>query len=179
MLEQTDLAYIAGIIDGEGNISLIAARVKRPVPKSGPARPEARTAQYDASGTRLRHFLGVGVGMTDELIPMMLKNAFGGSIYYYENRPGWKGIWRWLITSNKALAFLRAIQPYLRLKVAQAEIAIQFQEARHPNRLTPEQRTVDQQLWEVMHSLNLRGSATPEPKQRPMTLQEERADYEV
>ena len=57
-----------------------------------------------------------------------LRQEFGGSIIQ-----GKKQVLHWRIGDNKAVGFLKEIQPYLRLprKIAQCRLAIEFQERRH------------------------------------------------
>ena len=107
----TDLAYTAGIIDGEGNIGIYAnmSRKHNPVLK-----------------------LRVRVNSTDEWLVHWLKQTYGGSVGYADlgTRLGknWKPVWWWTISCRKALLFIEAVLPYLRMKKPQAEIAIRFQQ---------------------------------------------------
>jgi hypothetical protein len=107
-----DLAYAAGIVDGEGTIGIteIGAR-----PKKGRKNPQ--------------HRIYVAVAMTDAAIPLLMSEMFGGSVntYHYHperNRPQT----RWSLSGKRAVLCLEALLPYLRLKNAQAELAINFQE---------------------------------------------------
>jgi len=109
-MKRTDLAYVAGIVDGEGSISISDKRNK-----------EAKDAKEIAQFT-----LQVNVKSVDEWLPTWLSFAFGGSVYTYYNQAG-NCMWSWTIYANTASEFLKLILPYLHLKRPQAEIAIQYQ----------------------------------------------------
>lgn len=108
-MKKTDLAYIAGIIDGEGSIMI------------------TKTIQ----DKYLWYVLRVSVGSTNEWLPCFLKIAYGGYIYKKrDKRPQNSQCWEWDLQSRQALVFLQDILPYLHLKKPQAELAIRFQQAR-------------------------------------------------
>jgi len=108
-MKRTDLAYIAGLFDGEGNIAIVKRKKK-----------EGRTVPI--------YHLVVRVGMCDEYLPRWLKMAFGGYISFYK-RPNSKhrDLYTWSIGYNNAIDFLMAILPFLKLKKPQVELAIEFQ----------------------------------------------------
>ena len=158
-----ELAYIAGIIDGEGSISLIRAYQKqRPV-----RRRNSRSYGNPTPGVRQRTLLAVHVGMTDKQIPEWLHSMFGGSLYYRDNlNENWKGRHDWRLASQKAAKFLELVLPYLRVKSRQAKIAIRFQKYRVPHiTLSGDQREMDGMMYDIMRSLNQRGAT-----QTPLTL---------
>lgn len=137
-MNELDLAYAAGLIDGEGTIY---------VGKS--------------SG---RHQLHVGVHMTTFGIPSWFKVMFGGSLSKHK---GYKehasDTYRWGVSDRKALAFLQVVLPYLKLKVPQANLGIQFQSAKkwggEPRwrPVTPEEYQRREQIRFQMKALNKRG----------------------
>lgn len=111
----TDLAYTAGIIDGEGTIII------------------RRTSMWSNERWKKRGFgLAVQVGISDRELCDWLRELWGGSVYTYKDKRSeyWKAISRWFISANQALALLEAILPYLRLKRTQAEVGIAFQQAK-------------------------------------------------
>ena len=108
-----ELAYIAGIVDGEGYISIIT---------------NSYITRYGNPGKQ--RIMRAGVGMTNPVIPMMLREAYGGTISFRKNGELWKDRYDWNIYSKKALVFLKDILPYLIIKKEQAELAIQFQESK-------------------------------------------------
>ena len=110
-----NLAYAAGIIDGEGHITI---------------------QKYNNPACRVGFHYGlcITVGMGDPTVPKWLHKTFGGSFGIYP--PGKRGkknrhIWR--LTTRKADMFLKLILPYLKEKVEQARIAIKFQAGKQAN----------------------------------------------
>ena len=107
-MKRVDLAYMAGIFDGEGSIWIGKQAVSR-------------------SGKPI-YILQCALAMANPYIPKVFHFAFGG--YFYVSRePSEKmqQIWRWSIKAGGAAAFLEIIKPYLRLKKQEADLAIQFQ----------------------------------------------------
>jgi hypothetical protein len=115
-MKKTDLAYIAGIIDGEGCITLKVNRVG--------ASPEQRMGFYE---------LEVQVSNTNQWLIEWLFFNFGGKIREEKKKDGCKQAWRWIIMARKAADFLKLIYPYLRLKHPQAELGLRFQGKRRNN----------------------------------------------
>jgi len=143
-MEETELAYTAGIIDGEGSISLLLNKCKK------------QKAFYQ---------MRVTVRNTNEWLVQWLKVTYGGYFYpsHYgdeERAKNWKPQWQWAIAANKALVFLKLIYPYLRLKKPQAEVAIQFQEARcgQGHHLSEAERAIAEAERILMGNLNKRGA---------------------
>lgn len=134
-MKKTDLAYAAGIVDGEGCIG-----IRRKV-------QQGRFLSYD---------MRVSVGMANEWLPKWLRFAFGGSLTYYKSKQkNRQDQWAWRITSNQALGFLKLILPYLTIKRPEAELAIAFQEAPYrvkPNK-TDEQKALDEAQSILIHSM--------------------------
>jgi hypothetical protein len=90
------LAYIAGFFDGEGCVGFV----------------RARSAIYAR----------VLVTNTDRAVLEKLQQQFGGDIRQLAlRRSGWKTGWYWRLSWSRAVAFLDAIYPWLRVKRAQAQ----------------------------------------------------------
>lgn len=109
-MKKVDLAYAAGIIDGEGSIGI--------------ARHSSKSCKR---GYSLE--LCVQVTSSDEWLCTWLKFAFGGSLSHSINSAD-NPMWHWIIGARKASEFLKLILPYLKLKHSQAELAIIFQSAK-------------------------------------------------
>ena len=139
-MKKTDIAYVAGIIDGEGNISLV-----------------------HQSNTTKSLIAVVTVHNTNEWLIQWLHLAFGGHTYVtddgYEEK-GWKPIHRWRVTSMQALDVLELVYPYLRLKKPQAEIAIRFlkMRGRKGRWLTDKEKAIGEAQRIVMANLNKVGA---------------------
>lgn len=109
-----DLAYAAGIIDGEGCINI-------------------SMCDYSRRGQHLRqnYCVRVAVLTTDAVICPWLKETFGGAMREYtDKRYGTKAakgtLRRWSLSMSMTAGFLQAILPYLKLKRERAEVALQF-----------------------------------------------------
>lgn len=109
MAEKTDLAYTAGLIDGEGCIGVY------PVP-------------CKTNKTGKRYYLTLRIQMSDWESPLWLKDTFGG---YYRAYPqmgyGTRTMYVWVVSAQRASKILEDILPYLKAKHRQAEMAIEFQ----------------------------------------------------
>ena len=136
-MTETELAYIAGIIDGEGSICLTIRR-------------------YPGGGTVS---LIACVGMTDPRVPKLLHEKFGGALFLRKPTSiKWKPAWAWSLTGDKALSFIEVIYPYLIIKREQADIAIAFQGIRKPHhRRTDVEKQADEVARVAMKKLNARG----------------------
>jgi len=140
-MKRTDLAYIAGIIDGEGFITIRCDRKAND-----------------------KHSLYVGVGNTERWLLEWLRANFGGKLVTSHKPEGYKDFFQWAIVSRSAGNFLELVLPYLRLKKGQAELALQFQEKKY-NEATGKRRgsrTSDEIIYEkacqvLMSALNKRG----------------------
>ncbi len=139
-MKKTDLAYAAGIIDGEGWIG---------IGRKG--------------GKRLDSYCRVTVGNTNEWLVKWLQVTFGGTISISNRNPAkWKRQYYWNLNEHETLDFLKVIYPYLRIKRPQAEIAIQFLENRFKNGLirstiSEKELAVEEATRIVMSSLNKKG----------------------
>ncbi len=127
VLEELDRAYIAGLMDGEGCISITRRQ-----------RKEVSTLQYS---------LVVRISNTDvKLINYLLKVVGGGCIETVRE----KNCFSWSVTGRAASEFLSQILPYLQSREEEAELAILFQsrrgtQGRHKTVLENE---VDQIMYE-------------------------------
>lgn len=140
-MKKTDLAYVAGIVDGEGSISLINVG-------HNPKRTMTVVVQ---------------VANTNEWLVQWLRFSFGGWVTTAKRTEvqaqKWKPCYQWRVTALLAFDFLKLITPYLRLKKPQAEIALQFLEMRGAahKKLTPAQHAISEAQKIVMGDLNQRG----------------------
>ena len=108
-MKKTDLAYYAGIFDGEGTVGIIERKPSK-------------------KGNNPNFYLAVTICSTDEWLVRQLQFAFGGSVYKGKSsQPQNHPVWGWTIACKKAIAFLEVILPYLHLKRAQVEIGLRMQ----------------------------------------------------
>ncbi len=99
---ETELAYFAGIVDGEGCFAMHKHRA-------------------DRFGAQLQ------IGNTDPLLMQWIQTHFGGSLSL-EKRPNAKHqhVWRWIAASADLDLILRSLVPYLITKKRQAELFIAY-----------------------------------------------------
>lgn len=136
-------AYAAGILDGEGSISI------------------AKQDDY--------YTCRVSVGMSDKGYPVLefLKREYGGHISGTRASSGnSRESKQWRTSGHNAISFLRRVQPHLRLKACQAEIAFQMGDLvaaapKRPNgrkKWSPEMRSKAEVLKRRMNEANQRGT---------------------
>lgn len=136
-MKNTDLAYMAGIFDGEGTIGLHKYEYKK---KNG------MVSKY--------HYLDVSIVNMVEWVPWHFKMAFGGSVCCRANN-----LWVWTTRNQKAASCLSALFPYLKLKRRQAEIAIALQartKLHGSSRVTPEEQALREAEKILISRLNHR-----------------------
>lgn len=143
---ETDLAYAAGIIDGEGCIRLHKHKSIMP---------------FHNNGRGYYYRIVVNVANTVEWLPNWLALTFGGSVCKQRKlNPLWKTTWQWTISAKKAVKFLALILPYLRLKKFQAEICLSYaqrQKERKTRNRTEAQNALDEADAILMTNLNRKG----------------------
>lgn len=140
------IEYVAGIIDGEGTVSLTFPR---------------RSKGDITSITTI-----VRVGSTDLDLVNKLYTQFGGKIYSkYTRNPKHKQAQEWVLTGLVALDFLKVIYPFLRLKKRNAEILFELQSIKDTGErdkedhrfLSKEAKDRRDELAEELKALNRRG----------------------
>ena len=108
--ERCQWAWLAGIIDGEGSISI----------DIGHHKDMCKRGDYQ---------LRVRVKMTDELTIRTAKAiTHVGSVHpiRYPSELGWKTAWDWVTTDRKAASVLRHCMPFFVTKKEHARIALEF-----------------------------------------------------
>jgi hypothetical protein len=109
---RVSIEYIAGFFDGEGSIGIYSRK--------------DRTGGFCLT-TQLTQ------NVSNEVIQIIfsLQHTYGGNVSYQKTLSGNTKV-NWQLSSNKAMEFLKVIEPHLILKREQALIAINFQENRQP-----------------------------------------------
>lgn len=101
-----DLAYIAGLFDGEGNVHIHVARRR---------------------GQKPQRFLQIKITNTNkEVVDFAQKTLKLGSITS-RKYPSRKREWVWRACSRHAAGILENLMPYLKAKQERAKLAIKFQ----------------------------------------------------
>jgi len=141
-MKKTELAYVAGIIDGEGCIGI---------------------QTFKTRGRRggVRYGMYVTVANTNEWLIQWFKFNFGGCVCRTDNSgSNNKDCWSWRIQTRQAADFLRLVLPYLQIKRFRAEVALQFQDGKRPsyshrwNPKTDEELAVEEAQYITMRKLN-------------------------
>ena len=130
-----DLAYLAGIIDGDGSICIIYNKKKD------------------------NYYAKVAVGMTDKA-PIDLLCAIFPSHMWADKLKSGKTIWKWHTVYSNVVPFLRAIYEFLRVKKEQADIIFEFfsVECKHRRQGLPEEeKKRRKQLCEKLRQLHRGG----------------------
>ena len=101
------LAYLAGIVDGEGSIRVHS---------------QPRSRSYSVELT---------VKMNDRRTVELIHEHFGGSFFTDGHHKEQRIMYCWNIRSRKAVELLQELLPYLIYKKPQAELCIEFAEFWH------------------------------------------------
>ena len=137
MLSETDKAYLAGVVDGEGTITL---------------------AHYKGDDLVNLWFF---ISNTNIKTLKELQSLWGGSIGIELAREGCKPVGRLRFGPKRAGEILKLIQPFLRIKKEQCQVALQFRDTisnRHSGGgIPPIILNLRYQLREEMKLLNKRG----------------------
>ena len=97
----TDLAYFAGILDGEGCFAL----------------RRRRGSKFDCN---------VLVANTDLRLISWLQTHFGGRIDFESRTPPQKNLWHWTTSSHSLTELLEAVLPFLVIKRDRAELMLAY-----------------------------------------------------
>lgn len=109
-MKDTEKAWLAGIIDGEGSIFVMKQRRK----------DRERDVNY---------ILRISVQSTDPYMAKACRELAGGPVIFeqLDKRPNHSNTLKWELSGRRAAHVLEEILPFLRVKHAQAHLAIEFQ----------------------------------------------------
>ena len=122
-MKKTDIAYIAGLIDGEGYIGI----------KKGTIRKDCTNPSYHAR---------IQIRMVDEPAIKFVSDMVGGN--YYKEKPNAQNgrpLYCYQASDKAAAAILETILPYLKVKKQSAETVLQLRKlqsegAKHRTKVT-------------------------------------------
>lgn len=115
-INHIDIAYLAGIIDAHGSISIQKA---------------SKTKKYGKgkSCTNVYYALKVSISGTKTEPHELAVSLFGGSISSHQpDNIKYKRQYQWNVSGTTAKEFLNAVIPYLRVKKMQGIIGVNFQD---------------------------------------------------
>lgn len=135
-MQETDKAWAAGIIDGEGSIFVMAQKRK----------DRERDTNY---------ILRVSVQSTDPYMTAELKRLWPEGAEFVvrrDKRENCSDTMKWTLNGNRAARFLTDIGPYMRVKNEQATLAIEFQHTtkKHWRQMLPEDYTKQAELCQAL-----------------------------
>lgn len=135
ILQATELAYIAGVIDGEGTIGIY----------------RQRSTQYQMK-----------VCISNSSWPLLewIRERVGGALVLVAREtPKHRKGWQLVVSQYQAAPLLLACREYLQLKRPQADLALSYMNGYSPARgsVTEEQITRRQWYWDETRKLNRRG----------------------
>lgn len=108
LCDEAELAYLAGIVDGEGSIFIAK-----------------NSARLQGSYT-----LRLSVTSTDRVLIDWIHARFGGNTCSQRKPNRWSPAYHWRLSGPHAKQLLEAIGPYLVIKRVKADWAIAFQQSR-------------------------------------------------
>jgi hypothetical protein len=107
MIDPTVLAYLAGVIDSDGHITIHRSR----------------------RGETLYHAARIGISGTRREPHDLAASLWGGKVgLYYPKNPRHRPQYQWSLTGAKAAEAIAAVQPFLRVKAEQAFLALELHE---------------------------------------------------
>ena len=109
LFSDTELAYAAGLFDGEGCIDI--------------RRIERKSAASRSPSFQLR----CSVAMTHLPTIELLFNSFGGALMHQRERTPYKQLFTWRITDTLCKPFLEAVYPFLKTKKYEAWLALEYE----------------------------------------------------
>lgn len=112
IMSKLNSAYFAGLIDGEGYISLLKS-------KKGNKKYWSSTRDYI-------YIPVIKVAMVDRPIIEFLKDSFGGSFEIRKARGNARESYCWTARKLNVMNILQAIYPYLRVKRKHAEVLFKY-----------------------------------------------------
>jgi intein/homing endonuclease len=140
------LAYIAGFFDGEGCIAI-----------------------HKNNKDRANYTLRCSAKQYDKVPLELISLYFGGSVRLGWTKPHCKESWVWDCSTRYALKFLKAIEPYLISKRAEALLALEFQRAMITkrasyDRITERELAVREAQYILMQNLKNKKTEMIEPR---------------
>jgi len=153
-----EIAYIAGLFDGEGCVNIY----KIDTPKTYAGGERKKYPRYE---------LTTSIYNCNKDVLSWLHETFGGYLQtrHRYKKPEqvelgkWKKSYAWKLSANQAKMFLEMIVANMRIKKQQAQLAIEFQTARSKKRnrcnpITPQENNLFRKCWEQMKELNQKGA---------------------
>ena len=116
-MKEVDIAWAAGMLDGEGCIYIA---------RGWPGAPGCKTIQHSGH-----------VSITNCNLNALyeLKTLFNGCINSDSHYEKHKPVYKWVLGEKAAAKFLRIVLPYLRIKTKEAQLYLEFRELKKQTRV--------------------------------------------
>lgn len=127
-MKEVELAYIAGIVDGEGCIGIHRQRMysQRLIHKS---KLRAWQSEHHKGDDVCTYRSSIAVSNTNRSVLEYIKSLMGGTIHpIIHNHPKWRDSWEWRVSTKQAYGVAKRLLPYLQIKRKQAELLIIYQD---------------------------------------------------
>lgn len=152
ILTETEKAYIAGVFDGEGNVSVC---------KNKPNPPRWKNPQYQ---------LVAAIANSNRSLLDFVSSKFSGTGSksgpygpYPSNKANGKPMYYLRFSGKQCKLFLRVILPYLHLKREQAKLALRYpllsSRTHTDHGITSDQLVEREELFREMKRLNQKGNS--------------------
>ena len=115
MMNESDIAYIAGLFDGEGSVYF---KKMKQIKHNRPGKPIHNVI-----------VIRMEIAMTDKDVVKWCHDFFGcGAFNERKVKPGYKRQWRWRVSHRYALYVAKLLWPYARIKLHKIEKIIDHYE---------------------------------------------------
>jgi len=125
-MKNTELAYIAGIIDGDGSIGVNRWK----------------------GGYRI----AIQVCMRNPKVPVWLKQTIGGCLV--ETSKDNKPLYKWVVGGEQGKKLCQSILPYLVEKIMQAKVITHFPVNKVGQKFSEEENILRETLWSIVSGEN-------------------------
>jgi len=155
VLSETEKAYLAGLIDGDGCINIGCHMIP--------------------GGVTPTHYLQVVIAQANRpfLEKWCAKTGFGTVYRTSGSKLSKKKMYNWMMSGRKAETFLQFISPYLDIKLDDAKIALMFRKTKHGRagrRSTPNAIVNLREQYKIMLQEVKRNRG--EPVEKPSEIEE-------
>lgn len=128
-ISQSDAAYMAGFMDGEGHFSIACGGCRVPWVRTRQWKTKAGVQKSRRIEAPFNNYtVRVGCANTDKRVIDWIQCHIGGTYSIHRHKTAnWKDCYKWhLYGANVQEQFILAVLPYLILKREQANIVLQF-----------------------------------------------------
>lgn len=136
-MKDTELAYIAGLIDGEGSVQLIR--------------------QISNTSYKAYFSLILSISNTDVRVIEWLLNCAGGHKAEFEGKENRLNSFKWWMSDSKAQDLLYRVRPYVVLKVEQIDLVLDIRFNPLKNTYSIEEEQFRTRVFLELQALHRRG----------------------